>query len=164
MQPNQTGQAVIKTERPVLAFTVIELLVVISIIALLIAILLPTVQRAKRQGLVIRCAANLKSLALGSTAYATEDAAGEYWVNDIKAWNGPVTVWAGAGAFLDANPNKKSALHTFTDIICGGDRTILWCPVDDSLYNPLNEVRRPACSTPTGRCFGTTVASAMRSS
>ena len=34
----------------------------------------------------------------------------------------------------------ESAPHTFTDIICGGDRTILWCPLDDYLYNPLNEV------------------------
>ena len=74
------------------SFTLIELLVVISIIALLIAILLPTVQRAERQGLVIRCAANLKSLSLGSTVYATEDAKGYYWVNDIRAWAGPVVV------------------------------------------------------------------------
>ena len=120
------------------AFTLIELLVVISIIALLIAILLPTLERVKRQVLVVRCSANLKSLALGSTAYAVEDAQGHFWVNDVTVWAGPVTVWAGAGAYLDANPDKESALRTFTDIICGGNRTVLWCPlVDDYVYSPV---------------------------
>jgi prepilin-type N-terminal cleavage/methylation domain-containing protein len=51
-------------------FTLVELLVVIAVIALLMAILLPALGRAREQGKRIVCMANLKQLALGWIAYA----------------------------------------------------------------------------------------------
>ncbi|MBI5863674.1 MAG: prepilin-type N-terminal cleavage/methylation domain-containing protein [Planctomycetes bacterium] len=54
-------------------FTLIELLVVVAIIALLISILLPSLQGAREQGKRAKCLANMKSIAQGSVAYATED-------------------------------------------------------------------------------------------
>jgi len=41
-------------------FTLIELLVVISIIALLLAILMPSLQRVKKQAQAVACMSNIK--------------------------------------------------------------------------------------------------------
>ena len=54
-------------------FTLIELLVVVAIIALLISILLPSLQGARDQGKRAKCLANMKSVAQGSVAYSSED-------------------------------------------------------------------------------------------
>jgi len=57
------------SERP-RAFTLIELLVVVSIIALLIAILLPSLSRARKQAQNLLSLSNLKALGTGTMTYA----------------------------------------------------------------------------------------------
>ncbi len=55
------------------AFTLIELLVVIAIIALLMAILMPALHRAKEQGERATCLSNVKQLTLAWILYAQEN-------------------------------------------------------------------------------------------
>ena len=66
-----------KTERRTKsAFTLIELLVVIAIIALLISILLPSLEAARRQGKQSACLAHIKNIASSSRVYQADDVTG----------------------------------------------------------------------------------------
>ena len=55
------------------AFTLIELLVVIAIIALLLAVLMPTLRKARNQAKVMLCASNAKQIGLIMTVYQNEN-------------------------------------------------------------------------------------------
>jgi len=59
------------------AFTLIELLVVISIIAILLAIMMPALQRVKTQAQEMRCRANLKQYGVVQAMYL-DDSDGRY--------------------------------------------------------------------------------------
>jgi prepilin-type N-terminal cleavage/methylation domain-containing protein len=58
------------------AFTLIELLVVIAIIALLISILLPSLESARRQSKQSTCLSHIKNIATSSRVYESDDPQG----------------------------------------------------------------------------------------
>jgi prepilin-type N-terminal cleavage/methylation domain-containing protein/prepilin-type processing-associated H-X9-DG protein len=114
------------------AFTLIELLVVIAIIAILAALLLPTLARSKREALRIKCLANLKQLIVATHMYAGDSR--DYLPPNIPDSD---SGWVG-GDVQPATPSsdvtnylilEKSVLYTYSPNVkiyqCPGDQFVV---------------------------------------
>ena len=97
------------------AFTLIELLVVIAIIAILMAVLMPTLKRAKEQGKRAVCLSNLKQLQLAWSMYADD--------NEDKIVNGEAANGSDGAAPM---PGPSHPRHPLEQWWTGDDIADFW--------------------------------------
>lgn len=130
-------------------FTLIELLVVLAIIVLLIAILLPSMQRAREQSKTVLCAANLRQIGqLFNVCAADHDGrapGGGLWQNGNSSLNWRVilnTEVLKTGSIFDTNyaiggtSTRTLSCPNFVDHGNGGYRSLGENPyIDDPRYN-----------------------------
>jgi prepilin-type N-terminal cleavage/methylation domain-containing protein len=109
-------------------FTLVELLVVIGIIAVLMGILIPTLSRAREQGIGIKCAANMRGIGQQIMIYA----------NNNKGWLYPIHPDLGNRG--SGRPeNERWICYVFDDKMRDGtlnasnhfSHEVMHCPADD---------------------------------
>lgn len=80
--------AVLKNESsgPCQAFTLVELLVVIGIIAILMSLLLPSLSAARRSAKTVQCASNIRQICAAMLAYASQNN-GKFPPNSVSTYD-----------------------------------------------------------------------------
>lgn len=148
------------------AFTLVELLVVIAVIAILIALIMPTLSQVRMQAQVAVCASNMKDVGKASSAYSGDrdnNVAGPYSAIERCTW--PHMQSYGGGGFLtNGCPANPAMAFTLDGFVAGHanevksaaylpNAQLLFCPLSDATYQ--NNYYRYAIAGGPDKWWGT---------
>ena len=139
-----------------LGFTIVELLVVVSIIALLVGILLPAIGKAREQAQLTRSQANIKQIGTAVITYAAEfNDRQPTFINDNISTYGNYTATAAGAAFVNYN-TQVGTPHPGFLLGYGRDGTapIIWFYGAPPSTNGTVVPFQPIVFTGAGKGFG----------
>ncbi len=124
------------------AFTLVELLVIIGIVALLIGMLMPALGMARQQSQSVACLSNLRQIGIGVLQYANahrgllpqnaHHGAAASWIESLQSFGVPPAVRRCPADDREPAPTTSYATNNFT--------------VAPRPYTKLNRIRRPAAT------------------
>jgi prepilin-type N-terminal cleavage/methylation domain-containing protein len=129
----------------VTGFTLVELLVVIGIIAVLIAILMPALNRVRAHAMSTKCLSNLRQIGQACQIYAAENKGflPTAQIDSIEVITGGGLISNGTG--LGTWPSNQIKQQFFR--ILNGGTQVFYCPAND-LWDPDNGTVTSAGTVP----------------
>jgi prepilin-type N-terminal cleavage/methylation domain-containing protein/prepilin-type processing-associated H-X9-DG protein len=134
--------------KPEHGFTLIELLVVIAIIAILAALLLPALSKAKAKAWETQCMNNIRQLAVTYQLY-TDDNSGDlppngYYSNAAKTASGPLWVMGDEHIYPEAFTNVNFLLDPHYALFASylQSTQVYKCPADSTTF-PVDGKNQP---------------------
>ncbi len=135
------------------AFTLIELLVVIAVIAILAALLLPTLDKGKLKAWGVQCMNNHRLLTLAWRMYAEDNSGVLVYANPGFPQHVVLDQYAWTLVHMDFDPTHQGNWDINYDIVkrplwpyTGKNATIYRCPADKSFLMVNGEAKPRVCS------------------
>ena len=124
------------------AFTLVELLVVIAVIALLAALVMPVIEHALRSAERAQCISNLSQIGKGLAIYARSY--GHYLPFNRRAWCGWPRHWYCANVYDEdaapsGTPPQFDVLGRLYSAYTVVDPEVFYCPTDERPRHSLQE-------------------------
>lgn len=127
-----------ETSRRVWAFTLVELLVVVSVLALLIAMLTPVLNKARYQAGIVSCMSQIRQMGTGILSYVQDNRG---WYPD-GAWGKPdpaiIAQQETSGFGIIGGPGDFDFRATYREYFGARLNDIMKCPLSSEFWQTAN--------------------------